>query len=113
MSRDSFTTSSETGLPTHQMLDKCIAAMYRRLIGASGFQLINVNNVPLSLRGWSVDTRLIGRKALTNSLMRHYIAQAISEAHKVRALSTHPHQPMLTLLAFQNILSMLSMPCEI
>lgn len=59
-----------------------LAAPRRRLIGASGFQLINVNNVPLSLRGWSVDTRLIGRKALTNSLMRHYIAQAISEAHK-------------------------------
>ncbi|BDA48868.1 probable vacuolar protein sorting-associated protein 13A at C-terminar half [Coccomyxa sp. Obi] len=59
------------------------SGLFRRLIGASGFQLINVNNVPLSLRGWSVDTRLIGRKALTNSLMRHYIAQAISEAHKV------------------------------
>jgi hypothetical protein len=59
----------------------------RRLIGASGFQLINVNNVPLSLRGWSVDTRLIGRKALRNSLMRHYIAQAISEAHKARYFS--------------------------
>lgn len=59
------------------------SGLFRRLIGASGFQLINVNNVPLLLRGWSVDTRLIGRKALTNSLMRHYIAQAISEAHKV------------------------------
>jgi hypothetical protein len=57
--------------------------LFRRLIGALGFQLINVNNVPLSLRGWSVDTRLIGRKALTNSLTRHYFAQALSEAHKV------------------------------
>ncbi len=72
--------------------------MHRRLIGASGFQLINVNNVPLSLRGWSVDTRLIGRKALTNSLMRHYIAQAISEAHKARFLQTSC-SPMLMLLA--------------
>lgn len=60
------------------------SGLFRRLIGASGFQLINVNNVPLSLRGWSVDTRLIGRKALSNSLMRHYFAQALSEAHKVR-----------------------------
>ena len=59
------------------------SGLFRRLIGASGFQLINVNNVPLSLRGWSVDTRLIGRKALTNSLTRHYFAQALSEAHKV------------------------------
>jgi hypothetical protein len=57
--------------------------LFKRLIGASGFQLINVNNVPLLLRGWSVDTRLVGRKALTNSLLRHYVAQAISEAHKV------------------------------
>ena len=59
------------------------SGLFRRFIGTSGFQLINVNNVPLSLRSWSMDTRLIGRKALTNSLLRHYLAQAISEAHKV------------------------------
>lgn len=63
--------------------------LFRRFIGTSGFQLINVNNVPLQLRGWSMDTRLIGRKALTNSLLRHYLAQAISEAHKVLLLSSH------------------------
>ena len=43
------------------------SGLFRRFIGTSGFQLINVNNVPLSLRGWTMDTRLIGRKALTNS----------------------------------------------
>lgn len=59
------------------------SGLFRRFIGTSGFQLINVNNVPLSLRGWTMDTRLIGRKALTNSLLRHYMGQAISEAHKV------------------------------
>jgi hypothetical protein len=63
--------------------------LFRRFIGTSGFQLINVNNMPLLLRGWSMDTRLIGRKALTNSLLRHYLAQAISEAHKVLLLLSH------------------------
>ena len=61
------------------------SGLFRRFIGTSGFQLINVNNMPLSLRGWSMDTRLIGRKALTNSLLRHYMGQAISEAHKVKS----------------------------
>ena len=57
--------------------------LFSRFIGASGFQLINVNNVPLSLRGWSIDTRLLGRKALANNLARHYVSNLISEAHKV------------------------------
>ncbi len=66
------------------------SGLFRRFIGTSGFQLINVNNVPLLLRGWSMDTRLIGRKALTNSLLRHYLAQAISEAHKVTSIPLEP-----------------------
>lgn len=57
--------------------------LFSRVIGASGFQLINVNNVPLQLSGWSTDTKLIGRKALQGSLTRHYIGQSIKEAHKV------------------------------
>lgn len=57
--------------------------MCSRFIGASGFQLINVNNVPLSLGSWALDTKLLGRKAMINSLARHYFAQGISEAHKV------------------------------
>ena len=59
--------------------------LFSRFIGASGFQLINVNNVPLSLGSWSLDTKLLGRKAMINSLARHYFAQGISEAHKVGA----------------------------
>lgn len=61
--------------------------LFSRFIGASGFQLINVNNVPLSLGSWSLDTKLLGRKAMINSLARHYFAQGISEAHKVRGFS--------------------------
>ena len=65
--------------------------LFSRVIGASGFQLINVNNVPLQLSGWSTDTKLIGRKALQGSLTRHYIGQSIKEAHKVslRFFVTH------------------------
>lgn len=57
--------------------------LFSRFIGASGFQLINVNNVPLSLGAWSLDTKLLGRKAMISTLSRHYFAQGISEAHKV------------------------------
>ena len=58
-------------------------SLFSRFIGASGFQLINVNNVPLSLGAWSMGTKLLGRKAMINALARHYIAQGIAEAHKV------------------------------
>ena len=57
--------------------------LFSRLIGASGFQLINVNNVPLQLRSWSTDTQLLGRKALIGTLSRHYLNNGIREAHKV------------------------------
>lgn len=60
------------------------AGLFSRFIRASGFQLINVNNVPLSLGSWSLDTKLLGRKAMINALSRHYFAQGIAEAHKVR-----------------------------
>lgn len=70
-------------------------SLFSRLIGAAGFQLINVNNVPLQLRSWSLDTRLLGRQALIASLSRHYRAQAISEAHKV--VPRHP--PALSVLS--------------
>ena len=58
-------------------------SLFSRVIGASGFQLININNVPLSLRGWSQRSKLLGRNALINNLIRHYTSAAISEAHKV------------------------------
>lgn len=52
--------------------------------GAAGFQLINVNAVPLALGGWSTSTQLASRKALTATLTRHYRDEFIKEAHKVR-----------------------------
>lgn len=42
-----------------------------------------MNNVPLQLGGISIDTKLIGRKALIATLMRHYIGEGLKEAHKV------------------------------
>jgi len=54
---------------------------------------VNVTNVPLSLKEWSLDTRLLGRKALVASLTRHYFGQALAEAHKARAGRPHPSPP--------------------
>ncbi len=54
--------------------------MLRKVPGAQ----VNVTNVPLSLKEWSLDTRLLGRKALVASLTRHYFSQFLVEAHKVR-----------------------------
>ena len=73
--------------------------LFSRVIGASGFQLINVNNVPLQLSGWSTDTKLIGRKALQGSLTRHYIGQSIKEAHKASLLFSMYSHTISCLLA--------------
>ena len=72
-----------THAPGSVSLPENRGGLFSRVIGASGFQLINVNNVPLGLSGWSTDTKLIGRRALQGSLTRHYIGQSIKEAHKV------------------------------
>lgn len=72
-----------THAPGSVSLPENRGGLFSRVIGASGFQLINVNNVPLQLSGWSTDTKLIGRKALQSSLTRHYSYQGIREAHKV------------------------------
>ena len=72
-----------THAPGSVSLPENRGGLFSRVIGASGFQLINVNNVPLQLSGWSTDTKLIGRRALQGSLTRHYIGQSIKEAHKV------------------------------
>ena len=60
------------------------ASLFGRVIGAAGFQLINVNNVSLRLGGWQTDTQLVSRKALTATLARHFRDEFIKEAHKVR-----------------------------
>ena len=80
-----------THAPGSVSLPENRGGLFSRVIGASGFQLINVNNVPLQLSGWSTDTKLIGRKALQGSLTRHYIGQSIKEAHKV---CPSPHPPL-------------------
>ena len=49
-----------------------------------------MNNVPLSLGSWALDTKLLGRKAMINSQARHYFAQGIAEAHKVNIDSPLP-----------------------
>lgn len=72
-----------THAPGSVSLPENRGGLFSRVIGASGFQLINVNNVPLQLSAWSTDTKLIGRRALQGSLTRHYIGQSIKEAHKV------------------------------
>ncbi|KAL3135445.1 hypothetical protein ABBQ32_007626 [Trebouxia sp. C0010 RCD-2024] len=72
-----------THAPGSVALPENRGGLFSRVIGASGFQLINVNNVPLQLSAWSTDTKLIGRKALQSSLTRHYSYQGIREAHKV------------------------------
>lgn len=84
-----------THAPGSVSLPENRGGLFSRVIGASGFQLINVNNVPLQLSAWSTDTKLIGRKALQSSLTRHYSYQGIREAHKV----CHPMStPNLTAL---------------
>lgn len=75
-----------THAPGSVALPENRGGLFSRVIGASGFQLINVNNVPLQLSAWSTDTKLIGRKALQSSLTRHYSYQGIREAHKVCCL---------------------------
>ena len=72
-----------THAPGSVSLPENRGGLFSRVIGASGYQLINVTNVPLGLSGWSTDTKLIGRRALQGSLTRHYIGQSIKEAHKV------------------------------
>lgn len=59
------------------------ASLFGRVIGAAGFQLINVNNVSLRLGGWQTDTQLLSRKALAATLTRHFRDEVIKEAHKV------------------------------
>lgn len=56
---------------------------------------VNVTNVPISLKEWSLDTRLLGRKALVASLTRHYFNQCLAEAHKARTRLPAPCPPWL------------------
>jgi hypothetical protein len=95
-------TATRTHTLTHRAV-RCLAApcpqsagsSFDRLLGASGFQLVNASNVPITLGRWGVgsDPSVRGRfangflshRALANNLSRHYTREALSEAHKVGA----------------------------
>ncbi len=62
-----------------------------RLSGDSGFQLINVTNVPILLSQISMDNSLVNRVSLVNKLWRHYSWIAFAQASAVRTnLHTSP-----------------------
>ena len=66
---------------------------FNRALDASGFQLVNVSNVPITLGRWVAgnDPSIRGRfsngflsqRALASNLARHYYRQGLQEAHKV------------------------------
>lgn len=69
------------------------AGTFNRALDASGFQLVNVSNVPITLGRWVAgnDPSIRGRfsngflsqRALASNLGRHYYREGLKEAHKV------------------------------
>ena len=69
------------------------SGQFNRALGASGFQLVNVSNVPITLGRWVAgnDPSIRGRfsngflsqRALASNLARHYYREGLKEAHKV------------------------------
>lgn len=70
------------------------ADAFHRSLSASGFQLVNVGNVPIGLGRWVVGSDpglrgsrfsngFLSRRALQSNLIRHYRREALKEAHKV------------------------------
>lgn len=51
--------------------------------GRQGFQLLNVNNVPIHLHGIAFENRLYNQVALTNILSRHYTWVCLVESRKL------------------------------
>ncbi|MEW5296934.1 MAG: hypothetical protein WDW36_000180 [Sanguina aurantia] len=60
-----------------------LGTVLTRLVGANGFQLINVTNAYISLQGMSIDNCLVNRVALHNQLWRHYSWTALAEARRM------------------------------
>jgi len=67
---------------------------FSRALGASGYQLVNVSNVQISLGRWVVgndpsfkgkrtSNGFLSQRALINNLSRHYTRESLKEAHKV------------------------------
>jgi hypothetical protein len=88
------------------------ASLFNRVIGAAGFQLINVNNVSLRLGGWATDTQLVSRKALAATLARHFRDEFIKEAHKVTGSGAQPENPHLAIADHVSAPAVLSWPFE-
>ncbi|KDD71744.1 hypothetical protein H632_c4475p0, partial [Helicosporidium sp. ATCC 50920] len=67
---------------------------FHRSLSASGFQLVNVGNVPIRLGRWVVGSDpvlrggrfsngFLSQRALGSNLVRHYRREALKEAHKI------------------------------
>eukprot|EP00892_Ulva_mutabilis_P007162 jgi/Ulvmu1/4818/UM020_0103.1 len=60
-----------------------LGVQFTRLIASSGFQLINVNNVAIQLKGKALDSKLLNTNSLVALLVRHYFRQGVKESHKI------------------------------
>ena len=79
--------------PTSDVLSIGPSDTFGRTLRASGFQLVNVSNVPISLGKWMVgndpsirgkfSNGFLSQRALTSNLIRHYTREGFKEAHKV------------------------------
>lgn len=94
--------SSAGRTPTTQTTKDGATGRFNRALGASGFALVNVANVPIQLGKWVVgndpassngsaasssrnlvSNGFLSQKALVNNLARHYTHEGLKEAHKV------------------------------
>ena len=72
---------------------------FGKYLGAAGFSLVNVSNVPLELGFLDIKSELLSVNSLVGRAIRHYVREGLSEAHKVRSgtarqplcLSLEPH----------------------
>lgn len=77
-----------------QSYDVNDSGQFSRALGASGYQLVNVSNVEISLGKWMLgndpsfrgkrtSNGFLSQRALINNLTRHYTRESLKEAHKV------------------------------
>eukprot|EP00963_Diacronema_lutheri_P009370 scaffold840_cov344-Pavlova_lutheri.AAC.87 len=56
---------------------------FGRMAEKSGFQLVNLNNAHIYLRGIEFRNQLLGKQQLQEKLLRHYLFQGLTQIHKV------------------------------
>ncbi len=56
---------------------------FGKYLGAAGFSLVNVSNVPLQLGDLKINSELLSVNNLVGRAVRHYIKEGLHEAHKV------------------------------